>query len=253
MNMQSVKSPTSSYQEHFRKHGFCTMNIGAISDSMLLNRISPLVLEATGIEGKVIPQQNGGLIENIQPTKQKLSLADSQGSAPITGHTDDPHEGIPARILALHCQKPDQLGKVWTGVTDFKSLLESYLGLTLEEKKLMTSSKYKWMSKDGQQSIYRPIWDPDFPTDTGCGLLRFSANILLHGHPSPSIEMKRGNHNQDFELQRLCQRIEELCTTFAYEIDLPRGGLLLIDNHRCLHFRSQVFDPNRLLKRIWLR
>ena len=199
---------------------------------------------ATQITGcHLFEQQNGMLFDHVHPIEKKEHLSDSNGSAAIPPHTDGPHFSTPPKYLVLFCRTPDKLGLVKTLFADVHELLQCEL--TEKDQKLLMKP-IQFMSKDGQTKVIAPILNF---TALNQILFRYSENIILRGHPSPDTHVSSVYNPH---LKEICDRISQWFYHEAYSVTLDHGSLVLINNHRFCHGRTQVFDKKRHLERIWL-
>ena len=71
-------------------------------------------------------------------------------------------------------------------------------------------------------------------------ILRFSENLLLHGDYSPAIDETRVE--ADAFTQDFCDRLLQFFQKFRTSILIQRNSLLLWDNWRMVHSRTQYRD-----------
>ena len=52
------------------------------------------------------------------------------------------------------------------------------------------------------------------------------------------------------EQSRVLERMEELLIDLIFDFTMEQGTVLLLDNHRFLHGRTTILDPERHLRRV---
>lgn len=167
----------------------------------------------------------------------------SHGVGEFAWHTDGSFEEVPQRYFGLHIVHPDEMGGGVFRVLPVEEIAEA-LGtaatralLATEFDILVPDEFYK-----GRASNKGKLLDID-PV-TGRYLLRFRRDIL----PDPPSE--------DAEACRAVEKLNRLLDDpatkgwrFGPEI-FKRNVVVLMDNARFLHMRTEIKDKRRLLRRV---
>ncbi|QIS17167.1 TauD/TfdA family dioxygenase [Nocardia terpenica] len=199
--------------------------------------------------GSIIPQYDGKVRHDVtyQPGYDHQSYSRSTNT--IRAHTEAPGWAPePPRYLALFCHRQDRFGGGHTDLLDGEVLREQ---LSATELSLMASTPIAFPGRD-ESSTEAPMFQTQAD---GRLLLRFSFNLLTSGSyeailtgPAPDLaELPVGAHGA-----ALAQQVGELFDKFRTRILIPENGLLIWDNHRLLHARSEYSDRARHLTRFWL-
>lgn len=157
-------------------------------------------------------------------------------------HTDCSYESSPPRYFALQVLQPDFCGGGTLSVLQVERLL-AHLSLTsrlaLCKPEFRINVPPEFIKAEADRQIIGSILSLDRDVFT----LRFRADIftpLTHAAASALTELKEVLSGLEVEKEILHLRPK----------DMPRGSILLVDNRRWLHARSEVKDPNRHLRRV---
>jgi hypothetical protein len=155
-------------------------------------------------------------------------------------HTEWSYKAIPPKYLCLRCKTPDRWGGGATTLVKFDDLMRHF---TLEEQHFMADQLQYFMSKDGKESCFAPIWQRD------AAIIRFSYNGLVYREFSPDLN-KPVASGLDSRLMALCDKFLALFEAYHVPLCLKAEQILIMDNHTCLHSRQSYIDPNRSLERV---
>lgn len=167
----------------------------------------------------------------------------SHGVGEFAWHTDGSFEEVPQRYFGLHIVQPDEMGGGIFRVLPAEELVKA-LGpeathalLTTEFDIQVPDEFYK-----GKASNKGKLLDVD-PV-TGRHLLRFRRDIL----PDPPHESAAACRAVD-KLNRLLDDPATKGWRFGDEV-FKKNVVVLMDNARFLHMRTEIKDKRRLLRRV---
>ncbi|MGJ7916943.1 TauD/TfdA family dioxygenase [Massilia sp. LXY-6] len=203
--------------------------------------------------GRIIPQLNGEETYEVtlKPGFDKLPYSQSKNE--IGPHTEAPVYDPPPKYLALHCHRQAQCGGGQTLLADgfaFHQSLSPDLQQWMEQNEVEFSSSA--VPGVSEQLLHRArlLEEKD-----GARVFRFSYNQFHYGDVNPS--------ESDMTSSSFAQyagtppgNIAKLAERFFYRhvipVLIPEGSLLIWDNQRLMHARSEYKDPVRHLTRYWL-
>jgi hypothetical protein len=181
--------------------------------------LSPLAI--LGEFGSV--RMQGGRLYYVVRAGETLQPEDGAGLKP---HTDDFNdEGLPPRLVALHCIRPDARGCGQTLLADGHAWL-SKLGPE-EEASLRVERAYR----KGEGIVRKPFLSGD-------GILRVSFGHLQFRDDPAMVKIMAG--------------LETWFDRSAMSVTYRTGSLLLWDNWRMIHGRTAYEDLRRELHRYHL-
>ncbi|MFN6528136.1 TauD/TfdA family dioxygenase [Nostoc sp. ChiSLP03a] len=192
----------------------------------------------------LMPQDNNEYIYDVKFAPSNEKLSDSKSQNELRPHTEAPYLKIPPKYLALWCVQPSSCGKGYTTFVDSKELLRN---LTIEEQQKLMKYGCSFVSKDTTHSIIAPMLQF---IQLNQLMLRFSYNVLVYGEPSPDMTKKASVSDQF--LKNICDLVLEFFNNNHVSLRMEKHSLLIMDNHRVLHSRTQYSDTVRHLQRIWL-
>ena len=173
--------------------------------------------------------------------KKAVSISHSIGE--FAWHTDGAFEENPTRFFGFHIIHPDKEGG---GV--FRILRAEDLTRLLSPEAVDALMTYEFDLKvppeffKGKENVKGKLLDMD--TDKGRAYVRFRKDIL---HDPPSSDARA--NAAVAELQALLddpESVGEHVPGFAFK----ENTVLLMDNARYLHSRTNIKDPNRWLRRV---
>jgi hypothetical protein len=205
--------------------------------------------------GPIIPQFNGQTAFAITRKPGYEDLPYSQSMNGIGPHTEAPVYGPPPRYLALHCHRQARCGGGHTGLVDgyeFLSFLDS-ADPELREWINDTPVEFVATAKPGEPDQRRVMEFILTPTEAG-DVFRFSYNQFHYGDVNPSKEDLQQSQvaNNASPLARFARLGEAYFVQRNTPVLIPDGCMLIWDNWRMIHARSQYTDPARHLTRYWL-
>ena len=165
--------------------------------------------------GELIPQYNGPL------THEVLARTEAPGRHPSPAY------------LALFCHRQARRGGGHTDLLDVRKLVGA---LDADELALMTDAELHFPGPDGGVRTTMLSTDADGNTVT-----RFSYNLLTDPSRLPLGEAGRG----------LAHRVSDLFRELRTSVLIPDGSLLIWDNQRMLHARSENHDRSHRLTGFW--
>ncbi|WP_287079023.1 MULTISPECIES: TauD/TfdA family dioxygenase [unclassified Microcystis] len=220
-------------QENLKKNGFFVFD-NPWSDRWLQGLQD--VTQATPVI-----QTNGEIIYPIKANPDAMGKSDAQSlGIGLLPHTEWSYKAIPPKYFCLRCKTPDRWGGGATTLVKFDDLMRHF---TLEEQHFMADQLQYFMSKDGKESCFAPIWQRD------AAIIRFSYNVLVYREFSPDLN-KPVASGLDSRLMALCDKFLALFEAYHVPLCLKAEQILIMDNHTCLHSRQSYIDPNRSLERV---
>jgi Taurine catabolism dioxygenase TauD, TfdA family len=195
--------------------------------------------------GELIPQYNGRLTHEVTYRPGNDDRAYSQSANTILAHTEAPGWHPTPAYLALFCHRQARCGGGHTDLLDVRKLIGA---LTDDELALMTDADLYFPGPSG--GVASPMLKTDF---TGRSVTRFSYNLLTTSEYDPTL----GSDVDHLELplgeagRRLAHRVSDVFRELRTSVLIPDGSLLIWDNQRMLHARSEYADRSRHLTRFW--
>ena len=194
-------------------------------------------------------------------------LARSETFEPFPWHTDCSYESAVPRYVALQVLEHDKHGGGTLSMLPVQQLLERLTARTIEslglpEYRITVPPEFAKINATEiigpvlslSQGTSEEVTDP-FPAVTGGKYkaresrqhirMRFRADIIQPLTPEGS--------NALLEVQSCLSdraKLNELGVLHLTSDDLPRDSIILMDNGRWLHSRSEVKDPTRHLRRV---
>ncbi|WP_051033687.1 TauD/TfdA family dioxygenase [Rhodococcus sp. JVH1] len=201
--------------------------------------------EVVGSLGDLVPQYNGLLTHEVTYRPGNDHRAYSQSANTILAHTEAPGWDPSPAYLALFCHRQARCGGGHTDLLDIRRLVDA---LEPAEVALMTDAELTFPGPDG--GVRTTMLDAD---GTGRTALRFSYNLLTASDYDP-------HHDADVDDvrlplgragRRLAHRVSDLFHELRTRVLIPENALLIWDNQRMLHARSEYADRARHLTRFW--
>jgi hypothetical protein len=193
--------------------------------------------------GELIPQYDGRLTHEVTYRPGNDDRSYSQRANTILAHTEAPgwHPG-PA-YLALFCHRQARCGGGHTDLLDVRKLVGA---LDADELALMTDAEVHFPGPDG--GVHSTMLSTDVDGNT---VARFSSNLLTTSDYDPTL-------GADVDASQLplgeagcrpAHRVSDLFRELRTSVLIPDGSLLIWDNQRMLHGRSEYLDRSRQLTR----
>ncbi|MDQ1494449.1 MAG: hypothetical protein QOG69_932 [Actinomycetota bacterium] len=195
--------------------------------------------------GELIPQYHGGLTHEVTYRPGNDHRAYSQSANTILAHTEAPGWHPSPAYLALFCHRQARCGGGHTDLLDVRRLAAA---LDADELALMTEAELHFPGPDG--GVRSALLSTDAAGDM---LARFSYNLLSTGDYDPALEANVAPARLPLGEpgRRLAHRVSELFRELRTSVLIPDGALLIWDNQRMLHARSEYADRARHLTRFW--
>lgn len=206
----------------------------------------PAAIELMQDIGRFVPQYTGAVEHEVVYRPGNDGRAYSQSRNTIRCHTEAPGWRPSPRHLALYCHRQARCGGGHTDLLDLKAL-EKLLGPA--ERALLTDPRIAFPGPAG------PVTVPMLYEEAGGrAVLRFSYNLLtaadydapLDAAPDPG-QLPLGREGAE-----LARHVAELFDQYRIQVLVPDGALLIWDNQRMLHARSEYADEGRHLTRYWI-
>lgn len=200
--------------------------------------------------GKIVPQLNGKLSNEItlKPGYEALPFSQSQNG--IGPHTEAPVYEQPPHYLVLHCHVQAKCGQGHTELADCAAFFES-LPHALQRR--IQSEAVTFRARPGNGG--GPRQEQRFPlvaTVEGRPLYRFSYNQFRFGDVNPAEDDLAKMADAEPWLGDLAKRGEQFFLENRESILIPDRSIFIWDNHRYMHARGAYKDPARFLTRYWL-
>jgi hypothetical protein len=195
--------------------------------------------------GELIPQYHGGLTHEVTYRPGNDHRAYSQSANTILAHTEAPGWHPSPAYLALFCHRQARCDGGHTDLLDVRRLATA---LDDDELALMTEHELHFPGPDG--GVHSAMLSTDAAGDT---VLRFSYNLLTTSDYDPALEADVDPRRLPLgdAGRRLANRVSELFGELRTSVLIPDGALLIWDNQRMLHARSEYADRSRHLTRFW--
>ena len=195
--------------------------------------------------GELIPQYNGHLTHEVTYRSGNNHSSYSQGANTILAHTEAPGWHPSPAYLALFCHRQARCGGGHTDLLDMRRLVAA---LDADELALMTEADVHFPGPDG--GVHSAMLSTDAVGDT---VARFSYNLLTTSDydPAPGAEVEGRRLPLGEAGRRLAHRVSELFLQLRTSVLIPDGALLIWDNQRMLHARSEYADRSRHLTQFW--
>lgn len=202
--------------------------------------------------GRIVPQLNGEETYEVTLKPGFENLPYSQSKNGIGPHTEAPVYDTPPKYLALHCHRQAQCGGGQTLLADGFALYQSLspeLKQWAEQNEVVFSSTPQPGSTELRVRHAKLLEEKD-----GAKVFRFSYNQFRFGdvNPSESHVAAPARQYADTPLGHIAQFGESFFYENVIPVLIPEGSMLIWDNHRLMHARSQYKDPVRHLTRYWL-
>lgn len=194
--------------------------------------------------------QYGVYVYSVKSIPELENYSFSKSANALKPHTDGSDYDLPPRWLALLCLEPSSCCGGKTLIADGYKFIES---LDINLRRESRAKIYRFESSKGihfgrSESVASPLVSEGVVIKRP--IFRFSYNLLMHGDYSASI------HNSAIEAdsvtQELCHQLLSFFERHHYPILLGRKDLLIWDNWRMFHSRTQYRDPKRHLLRYWI-
>ena len=220
----------------------------------LIDGISDDLAAAEALQhfGTLVPQYDGELRYQVKAVPGYEDRRYSKSVNTILVHTEAPGWNPPPRYLALHCRTQATCGSGHTELADATRFLDR---LDEDDRAAVRSQEVDWLGSNtsgvGGEGVRRPIVERGAD---GREIIRFSYNLLTAGHYDPPVDAQV--NAEDLPLGKAGIRLAEEAADFfrneKVSVLIPEDSILIWDNQRMLHARSEYRDARRHLTRYWL-
>ena len=195
--------------------------------------------------GELIPQYHGRLTHDVTYRPGNDHRAYSQSANTILAHTEAPGWHPSPAYLALFCHRQARCGGGHTDLLDVRKLVGA---LDADELALMTDAELHFPGPD--EGVRSAMLSTDAAGDT---VARFSYNLLTTSDYDPTLDAEVDHRQLPLGEagRRLAHRVSDLFRELRTSVLIPDGSLLIWDNQRMLHARSEYADRSRHLTRFW--
>ncbi|WP_123025992.1 TauD/TfdA family dioxygenase [Mycolicibacterium stellerae] len=195
--------------------------------------------------GDLIPQYNGHLVHEVTYRPGNDHKAYSQSANTILAHTEAPGWHPSPAYLALFCHRQARCGGGHTDLLDVRKLVGA---LDADEIGLMTDAELDFPGPNG--GVRSTMLSTDAAGDT---VARFSYNLLTTSDYDPALDadVEHSGLPLGEPGRRLARRVSDLFRDLRTSVLIPDGALLIWDNQRMLHARSEYADRSRHLTRFF--
>ena len=203
--------------------------------------------------GKIIPQYDGQLRYQVRAQPGFENRRYSKSTNSVLVHTEAPGWAPPPRFLALHCHVQAACGAGQTELADGRALLAAFDDVLARAAQDL---EIEWIGHNtggvGSKGVRAPIVER---ACDGTEMIRFSYNLLTTGHYDPPVDA--APDPASLPLGALGIQLAEFAEQFFREqkasILIPEDAVLIWDNQRMMHARSEYKDIRRHLTRYWLQ
>ncbi|KAH8885486.1 Clavaminate synthase-like protein [Thozetella sp. PMI_491] len=190
-----------------------------------------------------------GWFWDVRPTSVNLQpqnpLARSETMAEFPWHTDCSYENPPPRYFALQVLQHDRFGGGTLSVMNIERLsdiLSADAVAALKRPEYRFTIPPEFLKESAQKCIVGSLLGTD--KDGRSSILRFREDIVA------PLNKRASEALQELNQAVVSNTARVKWTTHLTARDLPKGTILLLDNRRWLHRRSEVKDPHRHLRRV---
>lgn len=195
--------------------------------------------------GWFIPQYKGALEHEVVHRPGFEGMSYSQSVSTILAHTEAPGWNPSPHYLALYCHRQARCGGGHTELFDGWRLVEL---LDTGDIRLLTDRLVTFPGPDGD------VRSPMLAGHAGKMIFRFSYNLLTFGDYDPKLDSKPELDTLPLgrEGAELAEKVSTLFGEHRTSVLIPDDALLVWDNQRMLHARSEYADKERHLVRYWM-
>ncbi|KAI0517594.1 hypothetical protein F5B22DRAFT_654805 [Xylaria bambusicola] len=217
-------------------------------DSQYLKQLVLSLHEYHGHRLPISHSASRGWFWDVRPSTSSTQTANYQARSEtmeeFAWHTDCSYEDPPPRYFALQVLQPDRYGGGILSLMNVQRLSErlssaTRAALMLPEYRIATPPEFYKQNKQGH--IIGGILSID---SDGRSVMRFRGDIIstLSSTSSQAVE--------DLKRSLLIAATDSEVTLHLSAEELPARSIVLVDNRRWLHARTDVKDPERHLRRI---
>jgi hypothetical protein len=218
-----------------------------LSEELINNR----PFSAVEYFGRCIPQYNGALTWEVTPKPGFEAVPYSQSSNGIGAHTEAPVLLCPPKYLALHCKRQARCGGGYTVLADGLDFCSRYVGMERSSSQELEFVATPTPGSAGRFVRKAPMLDVTQREP----VFRFSYNQIRYGDVNPSedkVVSANSAANCSPEMLRLTELVQHYYDDHAVALLVPDNAMLIWNNHRMMHSRTQFRDQARHLTRYWM-
>lgn len=234
-----------------RKTGILKISIGFADDSSrYLTRLLTGLHEHHGHRLPISHSAMRGWFWDIRPSDVDFQAGNHQARSEtmqdFPWHTDCSYEDLTPRYFALQVIQPDKCGGgtlSLMNVQNMSELLSPATRAALGRLEYRIDIPPEFIKSQDQRHIVGNILATD--GSHGSSIMRFREDIVTPLSEDASQAL--------YELKRVLSEAEMQPHSTILRLrpsDMPRGSIILVDNRRWLHARSDVKDPKRHLRRV---
>ncbi|WEW61324.1 hypothetical protein PRK78_006814 [Emydomyces testavorans] len=242
------QSHVNSVNERLEETGFLIIKLGFGDDES--HYMKQLILNLHKYHGHGLPithSASRGWFWDVRPLpgaqQTAAKPARSETAQDFPWHTDCSYEQFPPRFFALQVLQPDRCGGGTLSILNvdrLTRLLSPSARLSLSKPEFRINVPAEFIKSD-ERHITTGLLGAD--VTNGAMELRFREEIL-----TPLTDVAKSAVE---ELGRILLSEQTKAATIELTPELlPRGSIVLINNRRWLHARSEVKDPDRHLRRV---
>ncbi|MFJ8310938.1 MULTISPECIES: TauD/TfdA family dioxygenase [unclassified Streptomyces] len=202
--------------------------------------------------GRFVPQYTGAVEHEVVYRSGNDGRAYSQSRNAIRCHTEAPGWDPSPRHLALYCHRQARCGGGHTDLLDLK-VLEKLLSPA--EHALLTGPRISFPGPQDDAGHSTTVTVPMLcEEDDGRNVLRFSYNLLTAADYDAALDAAADPERLPLGRPgaELARCVSELFDRYRTQVLVPDGCLLIWNNQRMLHARSEYADERRHLTRYWI-
>ncbi|KAL7928719.1 hypothetical protein V8C35DRAFT_317356 [Trichoderma chlorosporum] len=241
----------SAYQ-HLRQHGIVKINLGFPDPrSQYLEQLVLSLHEYHGHQLPISHSASRGWFWDVRPGNNNTPLQSSQHRArsetaeEFPWHTDCSYEDLPPQFFALHVLQHDRFGGGTLSVMNVQRLTEL---LSPDTRASLMRQEYsikvppEFIKTPTKQEIVGSVLTAR--QDAEPNMMRFRRDIIRPLTEGASRAL------QELDVSLRDTQAQTQSTLHLPSADLLAGSIILVDNRRWLHARTDIKDPERHLRRV---
>ncbi|KAF2968958.1 hypothetical protein GQX73_g4598 [Xylaria multiplex] len=234
---------------HLASTGILKISLGFPDDkSQYLEKLLVSLHQGHGHKLPISHSATRGWFWDIRPSATDFQTANCQARSETMDefpwHTDCSYEDPTPRYFALQVLQPDRYGGGILSLMNVQGLSEQLSSTTraaLRRPEYKFTTPPEFHKQSGQNHITGSLFSVDSDGQPG---LRFRGDIItpLNNEASRALEELK-------QAITTAATIPEITSQLTAK-DLPEQSIVLVDNRRWLHSRTDVKDPKRHLRRV---
>lgn len=240
-----------SASQHLQQHGILKINLGFPDPgSQYLEQLVLSLHEHHGHQLPISHSASCGWFWDVRPsintpfqTPQHQARSETMGEFPW--HTDCSYEDLPPRYFALHVLQHDRFGGGTLSVMNVQRLSEL---LSPDTRTSLMRQDYgiriplEFIKEPEKREIVGSVLTAQ--QDVQPCMMRFRRDLV-----TPLTE-RASRALQELDMSLQDAETQAQSTLHLTSKDLSAGSIILVDNRRWLHARSNIKDPKRHLCRV---